>query len=255
MAKRSKKFYVVGNWKMLVNSVSEAQDLFSTLSRVALKYKKAVVVAAPSYPFIALLGKAKKKAVKLGAQDVFQEQSGSFTGSVSVDALKSSGVEFIIVGHSERRREGEADALVARKANLVLGAGLTPIICIGERERDVNGKYLLEIKTQLLGSILGIHRNKLTDIIIAYEPVWAIGQAFGGAMEPTLIHEMVIYIKKILSEIIGQENAFNVPVLYGGSVDDKAAQAIIVAGDADGLLIGRTSVNKIAISNIISYVK
>jgi triosephosphate isomerase len=255
MVKHSKKFYIVGNWKMLINSIAEAKTLFGALSRASLKQKKAVVIAAVPAPFLALLGSGSKKAVYLGAQDVFQEASGSYTGGISANAVESSGAKYVIVGHSERRVQGEIDAVIARKAVLVIESGMTPIVCVGERARDVDGKYLAEIKNQLLGSIAGIPKEKIDSIIVAYEPVWAIGKAFGGAMEPTLIHEMVIYIKKVLSEIVGKETAFNIPVLYGGSVDDAAAQAIIGAGDADGLLIGRMSVNKEAITKIISYVK
>ncbi len=146
----------------------------------------------------------------------------------------------VIIGHSERRKMGETDEDVNKKVLLALKAKLTPIVCIGETTRDEEGKYLGFIKEQIEKALAGVQKNSLNKIIIAYEPVWAIGAS--TAMEAPDIHEMTIYIKKTLIDLYKMKSV-SVAILYGGAVDPANAQGILTDGEADGLLVGRQSLD------------
>ncbi len=155
--------------------------------------------------------------------------------------LKDIGVTHIIVGHSERRAGGETDEIVAKKTQAVLEIGIHPIVCVGEKERDAHGLYLETLKDQIKNSLANAPKKLINQLIIAYEPIWAIGAK--EAMDPSIVHEMSLFIKKVLSDIYGHDNAINTPILYGGSVNFRNASDIIEKGQVDGLLIGRESVN------------
>lgn len=240
---------IVGNWKMDPQGKSDAQELIATLGSEINKSKKAQAVICP--PFIHLpYAIAMKSGFDIGAQNVSVETKGSFTGEISVGMLISYGVKYVIVGHSERRIMGESSEMINKKVSLLIKAGLTPIVCIGERLRDQDGAYLAEIKSQIESALKSIKKTEIQKVIIAYEPVWAIGS--DTAMTPRDIHEMTIYIKKILVDLFKIKGKVNVPILYGGAVDPTNAKGILTDGEADGLLIGRASLDAKSFLEIIN---
>jgi triosephosphate isomerase len=190
--------------------------------------------------------------VSLGAQDLSIELGGSFTGSVSGAMLKNCGAKYVIVGHSERRREGDTDGIVGKKAFTAISTGLIPIICIGEESRDPEGLFLKHVADSVRNIFANIPENLLSKIIIAYEPVWAVGKSYDTVLSTVQIHEMIIFIQKTLAEMFEKKNVMSIPIIYGGSVDLENAKTILGDGEVRGLLIGRKSIEA-GFSDIISY--
>ncbi|MES2470991.1 MAG: triose-phosphate isomerase [Patescibacteria group bacterium] len=237
---RATKLLVIGNWKMNPLTVDEAKRIIQSTRKASAKLTRAEVVVCPPFPFISMaLGKSERMSV--GAQDVFTEPQGSYTGEVSAEMLKNMGLKYVIVGHSERRKKGETDQNVADKTKAVLRAGLTAVVCVGEEVRDAQGAYLDTLRAQIKASLEGVQRKHTKQLVLAYEPVWAIGAK--EAMTPQLVQEMGIFVRKILSDMYGQSEVMSVPILYGGSVNFRNAKDIIVQGQVQGLLVGRESVN------------
>ncbi len=242
---KSAKPIVIGNWKMNPQSNTFAQKIFKDIRKKCTKNSVDVVVCPP-YPFLSLFTQSKKPF--LGAQNISHKKEGALTGEVSISMLKSLGVSFVIVGHSERRETGETSDIVAQKARLCLDASITPIICIGEKVRDGSAEHWQEIKWQLVDSLQGINRVLIQKCIIAYEPVWAIGKS--KAMSPEDVEESVLFIKKVLVEMFGPK-AESVRVLYGGSVDDSNALTLAGSLGLNGFLVGRSSLNASEFSCIV----
>lgn len=233
-------------------SLEAARKIFDGVSAGFSKSKKVSVIICPSFVHIALLAQAKKSNVIIGAQNVGSEPKGSFTGEVSADMLKDLGVSHVIVGHSERRKMGETDEAINKKVLLSLKAGLTPIVCVGETDRNDDGRHLLVVRGQIEKALSGAEKKRLESIIIAYEPVWAIGAA--SAMEARDVHEMSLFIKKVIVEMYKLKTISGLKVLYGGSVDPTNARGILTIGGADGLLVGRQSLDPKSFLDIISSV-
>ena len=249
MSSRSKKL-LVGNWKMNPTRLEDARHIVAAYKKVSARLEHTSIVACPPFVYIPLVSPLKNKMKRgtkssakiiAGAQDVFFENEGSFTGEVSPKMLRDLGVHYVIIGHSERRKMGETDEVVSKKAIATLSAGLCPIICIGEAVRDVDGAYLGAIKEQIKKSLADIPKSAGSKIIIAYEPIWAIGAK--EAMKPEQIRETALFIKKVIADIFGRETALDLPILYGGSVNWRNASDIIRIGGVQGLLVGRESVN------------
>jgi triosephosphate isomerase (TIM) len=248
-AMTSKKL-IVGNWKLNPTFLREARDLSTKIKRAVTAEKKVQVVLCPPSPYLGALALGRNtKQPAWGAQDLDAEWDGAYTGGVSAPMLASSGATYVIVGHSERRAAGDTDTVINRKLKLALRAGLLPILCVGERERDDHGAYLTVVQTQLEGALEGLSKPQLKKLVIAYEPVWAIGKNASGTDTPEGFNHNAIFVKKILSS---RKGVTGVPILYGGSVNIKNAQAFLGEGQADGLLIGRESLNA---QNFITIVK
>ncbi len=234
------KKIIIGNWKMNPLDIKTAKALVVSTTK-ALKSNKYDVAICPPFPFLGTFAGQKKPA--LGAQDVYIEKTGAYTGEVSAPMLRSFGVSFVIVGHSERRAMGEKSDMVAKKAVSALKSKITPVICVGEQKRDASAEHWQEIKWQLVDSLQGIAKNDAKNIIVAYEPVWAIGKDAVGVLDPDSIEESIIYIKKVLAEMYGIAIAEKIRVIYGGSVDTKNAKHILAKINVGGLLVGRASIN------------
>jgi triosephosphate isomerase len=252
MPRTRKKFTIVGNWKMNPDTAEEAKALFAAFERRAKKAKRASVVICPPFVFLPQAAKSSK-LVSIGAQDVHASAKGAFTGSVSAAQAKSAGAEYALVGHSERRAAGDTDAIVAEKAVRALEAGLKIILCVGEKERDQHGRYLQVIREQVLAVLSKVDKKKVRSVIVAYEPVWAIGNKDNAALSPAGIHEMSIFIKKVVAETVGSAEGLKTEVLYGGSVNQDNAHGILSEGEIDGLLVGRQSLASDSFSAIIDY--
>ena len=248
-----KKLYIVGNWKMNPDTILEAKSILSSSERAAKKARKVSVVVCPPTAFLGTLSRGTKKKVFFGAQDTHSAPDGAHTGGVSARHARVMGASYVILGHSERRFEGDTDELVAKKTLTALDAGLKVILCVGETMRDGHGAFLETVRTQIATVFASLPKKHISDIFIAYEPSWVIGKSYDSALSPQQIHEMIIFVKKVVSEIIGREEAMRMPVLYGGSVDFDNAQAILSDGEVSGLLIGRQSLDIENFAKIILY--
>src|ERR1035437_9441 len=238
---------IIGNWKMNPRSLKEAEKLFGDVAKNISAIKKTEIVVCPPFLYLpafakVLVGKGKiKKQISLGAQDAFPGDVGAFTGEVSAEMLYNIGVRYVILGHSERRVLGENNNDVNKKIKSALVAGLRPILCVGEKARDVDHSYFNLVKTQIEECLAGISKNSINKIIVAYEPVWAISSTI-DRKDATAddSREMAIFIRKILFDKFGNE-ASKVRVIYGGSVNEKDAEEFLKNGGVDGLLPGRAS--------------
>lgn len=220
----------------------EAKNIFTEVKK-ASKSPKVKVIICPPFPYLGLLAKKNEKVVFLGSQNLSSEEKGPFTGEVSGAMLKSLGIGFSIIGHSERRKKGETSAEISKKVSMALKNGICPILCIGESARDHDGKFFGVIRDQLLASLEGVPKKKISDLIVAYEPVWAISTEGKGAMDIETIRETAIFIRKVLAEFIGNREAQKMKIIYGGSADYKNGASIIKEAFVDGLLVGRESLN------------
>lgn len=234
---------VAGNWKMN-KKFNDAEDLLQELSeRIETEQKtKAEVVLCPPFLYTEMaldLAHSEDGALySVGGQDVSEHEQGAYTGEISADMLSSMGVEYCIVGHSERRKYfGETDEQVARKTENLLKENITPIVCVGEslEEREA-GRHFDTIKAQVEKGLFGLKQLDFVRIIIAYEPIWAIGT--GKTATPEQAQEIHAFIRSLVENQYGKEVARNLPILYGGSCNAKNATELFSQNDVDGGLIG-----------------
>lgn len=244
------KKIIIGNWKMNPNSVLEAEKLFKSIKKTSVKGVD-VVVCSPA-PYLQALKKiGVTQTFALGAENVHFEKEGAFTGEISTSMLNSVGAKYCIVGHSERRAQGENDEMVAKKVLALNKAKIIPIICVGEKERDHSGFYLNTVKEQVTAALSLIPKANYKNVIVAYEPVWAIGKSALRAATPAECHEMIIFIRKCISDISNQATAHSTRIIYGGSASVEEAGVFLNQGMADGFLLGRASLNAKSFGEII----
>lgn len=242
---------IIGNWKMNPESVEKATKLCAESKKsIGTKNAHAHIVIAPPTLYMPSLRKIiQKSRITLGAQDVSYEVQGAHTGETSLAMLKSVGVSHVIVGHSERRREGETNDVVRKKTEAVLQAGLTAVVCIGETIRDTHGDYFNVVQEQLQSACAPIKKVQLNRLVFAYEPVWAIGTNKHATAED--VQEMKLFIQKCLVDLFGRSMVSKVRILYGGSVHADNAQTLLLEGRADGFLVGGASLKPIEFAQII----
>lgn len=244
------KSLIVANWKMNPATLKEASKLYEETKRASLAAKNVSVVVAPPAVFLRDLAAATKGAkVPLAAQNVHFEKSGSYTGEISIPQVADAKASYVIVGHAERRALGETNEEAGKKVAAVLEAKLTPILCVGEKTRTPAGEHFVFVKEQLRAGLQHVSPAKIGKVIIAYEPVWAIGAA--QPMSPRDMHEMSIFIRKAIVEKYG-DLGMNITVLYGGSVDAASAPLMLRDGDVKGLLVGRASVDGKAFAELLA---
>ena len=244
---------VIGNWKMNPVTPTEAKKIFGSILKKATKMRRTEVVIAPSFVHISLL-QSKSKRLTLGAQNGFSAEKGSFTGEVSMAQLQKMGVTHVIVGHSERRAMGENSELVNEKVKTALSLRLTPVICIGEAVHDTHGNYLAFLQNEIKTALRAVKASELSKVIIAYEPIWAIGKSATEAMNPNTLHETVLYIQKIIAEVYGRNMVKKVRILYGGSVTPENAGALLDGGAVQGFLVGGASLSGESFGKILTLV-
>lgn len=249
--KKQKKL-VVGNWKMNPLTLEDAKNILNNVKKISPKLKKTEVVICPPYIYIPLLSKTRVKNLSIGAQNAHYEINGSFTGEVSFAELDQFGVDFVILGHSERRKMGEDNVLINKKIKAITGCGMKAILCIGESQRDHGGDYLSFIRSQISECLKDIPKKSIDNVIIAYEPIWAIGAK--DAMSPVDLHEMNIFIKKVLRDAFGVL-ADDVRVIYGGAVDKNNAFELVKEGNVSGFLVGRESLKAKDFVEIIKIIE
>lgn len=240
MKKNSK--IVVANWKANPESLKSAKQIFQGLKKINSKAKGVEIIVCPSYVHLAELKKARgSSSVGLGAQDFFPGSGGAFTGYVGYESLLDLGVKYAIIGHSERRAGGETNEIIAKKMETALLNGVSPILCVGEEERDGSMAYLDHIKNQLIDAFYKIPKAKVSRVMVAYEPLWAIGKSAKRSANPSEIQEIVIFIKRVLSDLYKTRSVPPIKVLYGGSVSPSGAAEMFSLSGVDGFLVGRAS--------------
>ncbi|MDR2095336.1 MAG: triose-phosphate isomerase [Treponema sp.] len=232
-----RNYYIAGNWKMH-KTRSEAADLARALVS-SLKDGKHKYLVAPSFTALETVGALVKGTnIRLGAQNMAAEEQGAHTGEVSVLQLKDLGVQTVILGHSERRHVyKEDDALINRKVKLALKHGLEAILCIGEllEEREA-GKAEQVCETQTVKGLEGVAASDLANIVIAYEPVWAIGT--GKTATPEDADAIHAYVRKVVGKLYGADAAEKIIIQYGGSVKPENASLLMAKENIDGALVG-----------------
>ena len=233
-----KRTLIVANWKMNPATLADAKKLAAKSKALTRGLKRTRVIVCPPFPFLSDVG-GTGTAYASGAQDVSSEAPGSYTGDVAASQIASLKTAYVIVGHSECRAKGEKSVDVAAKVRATLSAGLTPIVCVGEHERDEDAHYLLTLRDQIHASLEGVSARDLGKVVLAYEPVWAIGGDMANTPDDTA--ETILFIKKTLMEIGSERAALTIPMLYGGSVDHANAAALLAKEEIDGLLVGRAS--------------
>ncbi len=233
--------FIAGNWKMNLDRAS-AVALAEGLAKEAEEVDGVDLAVCPPSVYLEAVGRAVAGSkVALGAQNVYHQPKGAFTGEISVSMLRDLGCEYVIIGHSERRHIlGETDDAVNQKVHAALGAGLEPIVCVGEllAEREA-GKTLDVIRSQFDGSLAGLSDEQMLRVVIAYEPVWAIGT--GRVATPQQAEEVHLDLRKILEERYNKEVAETVRIQYGGSVKPENAADLLSQPNIDGALVGGAS--------------
>lgn len=250
---------MAGNWKMNLNhleAVHLVQGLAMALDDANFTYGDVEVVVIPPFTDIRSVQtvvEGDNLKIKYGAQDISTHESGAYTGEVSAEMLAKLGVSYVVVGHSERREyHGESDALVGEKARVALAAGMTPIICCGEGlEVRKEGRHVEHVLAQIDGALDGMDAEQAAKIVIAYEPIWAIGT--GEVATPEDAQEVCGAIRARLAELYTPELADNVRVLYGGSVKSTNVADIMAQPDVDGGLVGGASLKAEEFSKIALY--
>lgn len=255
MAKGEK--IVIANWKMNPGSFAEAGQLFAEIKQTASKLSNVKTVIAPPFVYLGELNKSYLgHKIEFAGQDVFWERKGSFTGEISSAMLKDRGATYVIIGHSERRALGEGDEEVNKKVVAAIQADLTAVLCVGESDRDhKDGTYLSFLTSQLKSAFNGVSRGKLSRVIVAYEPIWAIGKSEEEAMKPEELHETVLFIKKVISGLFGKSFGLKVPILYGGSAEKGNTEVLLTKGMVDGLLVGHASLKASEFSSMLRIVQ
>lgn len=241
---------VAGNWKMNMN-LTEAKKLAEAIVTLSSKTNVELILGPPSaviacvQPIISDLN-----YIKLAGQNLHQAESGAYTGEISGDMLKSVGADYVILGHSERRKFfGEKDDLILEKIHRALDAGLMPIYCCGEEiEQRKSGSHESTVFSQLQDSILKLTPEQTKNLVVAYEPVWAIGT--GETASPEQAQQMHSFIRKNISDVFGGEIADRTPILYGGSVKPENAVELFSQPDVDGGLVGGASLKAQAFVDI-----
>lgn len=252
----SKQRLVVANWKMYLESPDEAKKFATDLRKRSRLFKGVEIILAPSFTLLPTVAQVLKGSKMYTAgQTVAPYEKGAHTGFVSATMLKKIGTAFVIVGHSERRAAGESEQTIREQLVAARDAGLTAILCVGEQERDMGGSHFSVITDQIHSALKNFPKSEAGRLIIAYEPVWAIGKSAVDAMRPQELREMSIFIKKTLAELFERKAALRVPILYGGSVEPDNAHALITEGDVAGFLVGHASANLGAFIEILKSCK
>ena len=241
---------IVGNWKLYIHSLAEGKKLIAAIDKKMPRGAKTEIVICPPVPLAAALRAGYRgKRIAFGAQDCSFETDGAHTGESSPRALAAAHIEYVILGHSERRAAGESNETVAKKVAAALAEKLKPIVCVGERERDQNGAYLSILAKDIMESLSRVGPGEAGKIVIAYEPVWAIGGE--TPPEPRAILEASIFIRKTLADLWGREAAFKARIIYGGSVNADNAAALAKEAKVGGVLPGHHSVEADSFAAII----
>ena len=250
---QNRKPLIAGNWKMF-KTCAEAVDTARQLMDLVADISDTEVMIAP--PFTALASVAeilKKSRILLGAQNMYWEKEGAFTGEISPHMLVSAGCQYVIIGHSERRQYfGETDDIVNKKIDATNNHGLIPILCIGESEKErESGQTFSVLDKQVKKGLEGFFADNLESLVIAYEPVWAIGT--GKTASSDQAQEVHHFLRSLVDELYGEMLAKSIRILYGGSVKPGNISELMARPDIDGALVGGASLDAEMFSKIVHF--
>jgi triosephosphate isomerase len=244
---------IAGNWK-LFKTIGESVALVNELRPLVANIRGVEIVVAPVFTALSRVSDAVAGSnVLLAAQDCYWEEEGAFTGEVAPKLLKDAGCSHVIIGHSERRQFfGETDLTVNKKTRAAIAAGLSAIVCVGETlsERE-SGQTFSVIETQIQGSLAGLAAEDFTHVVIAYEPVWAIGT--GKTASDAQAQEVHLFIRQLIARLFNQEVADAVRILYGGSVKPDNVKGLMSQPDIDGALVGGASLKAESFAAIAAF--
>jgi triosephosphate isomerase len=244
---------IAGNWKMYKTS-SEARETAARLVDLVADVDDVDIMIAPTYTGLeSVSGVTKNSRVFLGAQDLFWEKEGAYTGQISAGMLVGAGCQYVIIGHSERRQFfGETDETVNKKIRAAISAGLKPLVCVGETEAErESGQTFSVLDKQIKLGLKGYFVDDLGDLVIAYEPVWAIGTGKTATEEQA--QEAHQYIRSLIRELFGDDLSGSMRILYGGSVKPANIDGLMAMTDIDGALVGGASLDPESFSQIIHF--
>ena len=249
-----RKAIIAGNWKMN-KTPAEAKELVAALVETVKDADCDVVVCVPATNFAAVKEAAEGSNIKLGAQNVHFAASGAYTGELSADMLKACGVEYVVIGHSERRQYfGETDKTVNLRTKAAVAAGLIPIICVGEMKDEREAGYTdILVEYQTLMALHGLTEDEIKNVVIAYEPVWAIGTGLTATDEQA--NETIGVIRKAIERKYGKDVADTVRIQYGGSMNPKNVKGLMAQPEIDGGLIGGASLKAPDFTAVVMYNK
>jgi triosephosphate isomerase len=248
---KERKLIIAGNWKMN-KTVAEALALVGDLKVDLANVTEADIVVCPPFTALCEVTKAiRDSSIRLGAQDMSEHKPGAYTGEIAAEMLKELAVRYVVIGHSERRQyHKESDELISRKARAAHSASLQPIICVGETlaEREANQTEKV-LGTQVRGSLTGLNKEQMTETIIAYEPVWAIGTGKTATTEQA--QQAHAFIRGLLVKLFDEATARRVRIEYGGSVRPSNARELMTQPDVDGALVGGASLEARSFAEIV----
>ncbi|HWD19549.1 MAG TPA: triose-phosphate isomerase [Verrucomicrobiae bacterium] len=248
---KQRKLIIAGNWKMN-KTVAEALALVKGLKMELSSVKEVDIVICPAFTALSEVSQAVLDSnLRLGAQNMSENNYGAFTGEIAAGMLKEFSVRYVILGHSERRQyQKESDALIAKKALAAHAASLKPIVCVGETLAEREGGQMEKVlETQVRGSLAGLSPDQMRETVVAYEPVWAIGTGKTATTEQA--QEAHAFIRKVLTSLFDAEVARAVRIQYGGSVKAANARELMSQPDVDGALVGGASLDVRSFSDII----
>jgi len=244
---------IVGNWKMYTTAATARQLAADIVKGLGSETRVRVGVCPPA-PYLGIVGEVVRGTpVALGAQNVYPEKEGAFTGEVGINMLLDLGCRYVIIGHSERRHKlGESDAFINKKVHAALAAGLEVIACIGETlEQRQQGETQAVLETQLAGGLAGLTAEQLQHVVLAYEPVWAIGTGVNAT--PEQAQEVAARIRQKIQEHFGEESARALLIQYGGSVSASNVATLLHLPDIDGGLVGGASLKADQFLSIVRW--
>ena len=249
-----RKPIIAGNWKMN-KTPAEAKELVLALTETVKDAECDVVVCVPATNFAAVKEAAEGTNIKLGAQNVHFAASGAYTGELSADMLKACGVEYVVIGHSERRQYfGETDKTVNLRTKAAVAAGLIPIICVGELKDERESGYTdIIVEYQTLMALHGLTEEEIKNVVVAYEPVWAIGTGLTATDEQA--NETIGVIRKAVERKYGKDVADALRIQYGGSMNPKNVKGLMAQPEIDGGLIGGASLKAPDFTAVVMYNK
>jgi triosephosphate isomerase len=243
------KTIVVANWKMNPETFLEAKALFDGTRKATDTARNVSVVIAPPLIFLReLTGQYRGKKIEFAAQNGYFEKTGAYTGEISLAQIKDAGASYVIVGHGERRAMGETNEDTRKKIAAAVNLKMTPILCVGEKERVKDGGHFEIVREQLNVGLMDVPPTKLRQVMVMYEPLWAVGS--GTPVAPRDMHEMSIFIKKVVVEKFG-EVGHTMRILYGGSVTHENARAMIDEAGVQGFIVGGASLDIVKFTSLL----
>ena len=250
----SRKPIIAGNWKMN-NTIAQTEALLKELKPLVVDADCEVVVCAPFTSLAKAIEITKNSNIAVGAENVHWAEKGAFTGEISAEMLAELGVKYVIIGHSERRQYfNETDETVNKRVKAALAAGLKPIICIGETLAEREGGKVEEVLVrQTTGAFADIDAKELKNIVIAYEPVWAIGT--GKTATTQQANDTIKIVRDTIAKLYGMSEADKMRIQYGGSMNPKNAKELMAMEEIDGGLIGGASLKALDFSQVVKYNK